>query len=318
MSLYNNYIGIDIGKFNFVAAIYGRKSTAEYENSALGIAKFIEEHKEILTDSLIIIEATGGYELDFIYSTLALECKIHRADSRKVKNFIRSYGSQAKTDSLDAKVLVKYGYERKEQLDLFIPACKREIELFQLVQRREDLTSILVAEKNRLEGAGGSMVKKTIEIMVKTIEAQIESITEQINEIIDNSPELKEKLETLKTIPGIGNIVAFELLVLLPELGKLDRRKIASLGGVAPCANESGKFKGYRKTGHGRFGIKRMLFLAAMSARRSHTHLREFYEKLIGKGKKKMVALMALMRKILVIANAKLRDLEAQQLVIKS
>lgn len=318
MIVYKNFVGIDIGKFNFVASVYGKKATVEYANSTLGIGKFIEEHKAILAESLIIIEATGGYELDFIYTMLALNYKIHRADSRKVKNFIRSYGGQAKTDILDAKALARYGYERKEQLDLFIPACKHEIELFQLVQRREDLTSMLVAENNRLESAGGGMVKRTIKAMIKTIEEQIKSVTEQINEIINNSPELKKKLETLKTIPGIGNVVAFELLVLLPELGELDRRKVASLGGVAPHANESGKFIGYRKTGHGRFGVKRILFLAAMAARRSHTNLKEFYETLIGKGKKKMVALMALMRKILVIANAKLRDLAIQQSVIKS
>lgn len=292
MSLYNNFIGIDIGKFNFVASVYGEKPTVEYKNSAQGCFKFIEEHKDTLSNSLIIIEATGGYELEFIYTMLALNYKVHRADSRKVKNFIRSFGSMAKTDILDAKALARYGYERKDQLDLFIASSRSEIELFQLVQRREDLNSILVAEKNRLESVGGSMIKKTIRTMIKTVERQVESITKQIDEIIDNSPELKKRLEILKTIPGIGNIVGFGLIVLLPELGKMDRRKIASLAGVAPRANESGKFVGYRKTGHGRFGIKRMLFLAAMAARRSHTHLKEFYEKLVGKGKKKMVALM--------------------------
>lgn len=317
MSLYNNFIGIDIGKFNFVAGTHGKKSTIEYKNSAVGMVKFIEEHKDILANSLIIIEVTGGYELEFIYTMLASNCKVHRADARKVKNFIRSFGSMTKTDALDAKALAKYGFERWKELNLFVPSCKSDIELFQLVQRREDLTSILVAEKNRLQSAGGSMVKKTIKTMIKTIEKQRESIIKQINEIIDNSSELKKKLETLKTIPGIGNIVALELLVLLPELGKLDRRKIASLAGVAPRANESGKFVGYRRTGYGRFGIKRMLFLAAMAARRSHTNLKEFYEKLMNKGKKKMVALTALMRKILVIANARLKDLKPGEVVIK-
>ena len=114
------------------------------------------------------------------------------------------------------------------------------MELVQLVQRREDLNMMLVAEKNRLQSPGGSMIKKTIKSMLRTIEKQLENVTSQINQIIEESPELKKKLEALKTIPGIGNIVAFELLVLLPELGHLDRRKIASLAGVAPRANESG------------------------------------------------------------------------------
>lgn len=309
MTLYQNFIGIDIGKFNFVVSIYGDKITAEYENSSIGIARFIEEYQSILTDSLTVIEATGGYELELIYSLFASDYKIHRADSRKVKNFIRSFGSAVKTDTLDAKALAKYAYERHVQLELFTPDSQTSIELFQLVQRRNDLNQILVAEKNRLQSPGGDMIKDTISIMINTILGQIQYITNKIEKVINNNPELKAKLELLKTIPGIGNIVAFELLVLLPELGNLCRRKVASLAGVAPRANESGKFCGYRRTGKGRAGVKRILFIAAMAARNSKTCLRDFYEKLISKGKKKMVALTALMRKILVIANAKLKTL---------
>ena len=169
MTLYTNFLGIDIGKFNFVASIYGNKTTAEYDNSLEGITKFIEKNKDILSDSLIVVEATGGYELEFIYSMLASNYKIHRADSRKVKNFIRSFGSIAKTDKLDAKALARYAYERFEQLELFTPASQNTIELFQLVQRRNDLTAILVAEKNRLQSPSGSMIKDTIDILIKSI-----------------------------------------------------------------------------------------------------------------------------------------------------
>ena len=120
---------------------------------------------------------------------------------------------------------------------------------------------------------------------------------------------MKKKRDVLLTVPGIGKIIAHELLVLLPELGTLNRRQVASLVGVAPIARDSGQFKGYRKTGHGRMGIKPSLFLAAMAARRSKTNLKDFYESLIARGKKKMVALTALMRKIIVIANARLKSL---------
>jgi transposase len=225
MTVYTNFFGINIGKFSFVVSIYGNKATNEYDNSPIGITKFIEENIDILADSLTVIEATGGYELEFIYTMLASNYKVHRADSRKVKNFIRSFGSTAKTDVLDAKALAKYGYERFEELELFTPASQNSIELFQLVQRRNDLTSILVAEKNRLQSPGGDMIKDTIHIMIKAISEQIASVTDKIKQIINNNPELKKKLEILKTIPGIGDIVAFELLVLLPELGKLCRRK---------------------------------------------------------------------------------------------
>lgn len=313
MTVYNNFIGIDIGKFNFVASVYGSKSTTEYKNSSLGIAQFIEENKDILENSLCVLETTGGYELDVLYSLLEKGFKVHRADTRKVKNFIRSFGNAAKTDALDAKALANYAQERFETLDLFEAQSAKSIELFQLVRRRSDLKAMLVAEKNRLKSPSGHLIRESILTILSALKVQIDFITNKINGIIDNDSELKAKKEALKSIPGIGEIVAFELLILLPELGELSRRKIASLGGVAPRSNDSGKFSGYRSTGHGRGGIKPILFLASMAARNSNSEFRVFYEKLISKGKPKMVALTALMRKILVTANAKIRDLIASR-----
>ncbi len=310
MSLYTNFFGIDIGKFSFVISLHGAKSTREYENSALGISEFVADHSDILPNSLCVLETTGGYELEVLYTLIAQGFKVHRADTRKVKSFIRSFGTSAKTDALDAKALAAYAQERHEKLELFQPQSQESIELFQLVQRRADLKAVLVAEKSRLQGPSTRLIKDSILMLIDSVKAQIALITEKINLVIDNNPELKKKKEVLKTIPGIGDIIAFELLILLPELGALCRRKIASLAGVAPRANDSGKFVGYRRTGYGRQGVKPALFLAAMAARNSHSHLKDFYEKLIEKGKKKMVALTALMRKILVIANARLKVIQ--------
>lgn len=131
----------------------------------------------------------------------------------------------------------------------------------------------------------------------------------RINQIIENDAVLKKKKEVLKTIPGVGEVTANYLLVLLPELGVLNRKQIASLTGLAPIANDSGQFKGYRATGHGRTGVKPILFMAAMAARNSNSWLKSFYNRLVEAGKKKIVALTALMRKIIVIANARIRDL---------
>ena len=309
MTQYHNFIGIDIGKFNFVTSLHGAKSTFEYGNSYLGITKFIDDHKDILSNSLCILEATGGYELELLYTLCQQSISVHRADTRKVKNFIRSFGSVAKTDSLDAKALSFYGKERSEFLELFKPQSKNSAELFHLVQRRSDLKQMLVAEKNRLQSPTSSVLATGIKIHIKFLQEQINDITNQIKKLIELTPHFKENHSILKTIPGIGDIVAFELLILLPELGQLTRRKIASLAGVAPVSNDSGKFQGYRRTGHGRTGVKPILFLAAMAARNSKSNLKAFYERLIEKGKKKMVALTALMRKILIIANAKLKNL---------
>jgi len=307
---YQNFLGIDIGKFNFVVAVHNKKTTIEYENTADGIAKFIVDYKDILSNSLIVMEPTGGYEIELLYTLCDRSYAVHRADTRKVKKFIESYGNAAKTDALDAKALAHYGQERGKALALFLPQSKKSLELFQLVQRRNDLNKMLVAEKNRLKAPSSKAIQGSCKTMIKTLTKQIVMVTEQLKEAIDSDPNLKAKQKTLKSIPGIGDIIANELLILLPELGgQMTRRKIASLAGLAPKAKDSGRFKGYRRTGHGRVRVKPLLFLAAMAARNSKSYLKEFYEKLIARGKKKMVALTALMRKIIVIANARLRDL---------
>ena len=139
--------------------------------------------------------------------------------------------------------------------------------------------------------------------MIDTLSEQIGSITKEIDALIEEDPMLKAKKAMLQTIDGIGRVVSNELIALLPELGELSRRQVASLVGVAPISNDSGKYNGYRRIGHGRSFIKPILFVAAMAARKSNSKLKVFYENLINKGKKKMVALTALMHKIIVIAN---------------
>lgn len=255
-----------------------------------------------------IIETTGGYELELLYTLCSNKFAVHRADTRKVKSFIRSYGNSAKTDKLDAKALALYGFERHTKLTLFTPASKNALSLFALLQRRLDLKQLIVAEKNRSKSPGCMLVKKSCQQMLKTATKQVELIDQQIQDLIEADPILKKKHKIIQTVPGIGKIISSQLLILLPELGSLDRRKIASLCGVAPRANDSGTHQGYRRTNKGRKDIKPILFIAAMAARNSNSSLKTFYEKLITKGKKKMVALVALMRKIIVIANARIKE----------
>jgi transposase len=308
MKNYHNFIGIDIGKFSFFSFIHSQKDTKEYENNAQGINEFLEDHKDTLENSLCILETTGGYELELLYSLCHLKVDTHRANTRKVKNFIRSYGNSAKTDALDSKELARYGFERQKSLELFVPQAQNHLDLFALVQRRSDLKSILVAEKNRLQSPGISYVRSSCVEMIEVIKKQIEDIGNKIQDLINLDSQLKSKKEILETIPGIGKVVASELLILLPELGKLVRKKIASLAGLAPISNDSGIHQGYRRTGKGRGGIKPLLFMAAMAGRNSNSPLKAFYENLITRGKKKMVALTALMRKILIIANARIKE----------
>jgi transposase len=309
MKSYTYFIGVDIGKEKFVSHIYGEKDTREYQNNSSDIALFLKDHAKQLETGLCVVEATGGHETALLIQLHYASCSAHRASGRKIKNFIRSYGTQAKTDAIDAKMLSRYSYERHASLDLFVPPNARSQQLYELAQRRKDLKQMLVMEKCRLKSPCVSSIKKSIQKIITVLETELKEVDVQVHNFIDADEALKKKRDVLLTVPGIGKIIAHELLVLLPELGTLNRRQVASLVGVAPIARDSGQFKGYRKTGHGRMGIKPSLFLAAMAARRSKTNLKDFYESLIARGKKKMVALTALMRKIIVIANARLKSL---------
>jgi transposase len=317
MELYQNFIGIDIGKFNFVVALYNTKQTKEYENNYAGIAEFMNDYQYLFANSLCILETTGGYEMELLLTLCNQEFAVHRANTRKVKNFIRSLGNEAKTDALDAKALALYGFERCDRIELFNPQSKKMLELYELVGRRRDLKQIVIAEKNRLKAPKANLIKASCKTVIMMLTQEIEKITDTINSLIAKDEILKEKKEVLKTIPGIGDVVANELLAFLPELGGLDRRKIASLAGLAPRSNDSGTIKGYRRTANGRNCIKPILFIAAMAARKSNTGMKDFYERMTERGKKKMVALVALMRKIIVIANARLRDLHRSNMAIK-
>lgn len=309
MKTYHNFIGIEIGKFNFVVAIYNNKQVQEFENNSKGIEKFFEHYNSILRESLCVLETTGGYEIELAMILYNKNIPVHRASTRKVKNFIRSFGNDAKTDVLDAKALALYGFERKDKLQLFIPKSNNDIELYQLAMRRQNLIKMLIAEKTRLQGPNIEFIKVSCKFMIDTISDQIKLITNRISSLIENNTALNSRKETLKTIAGIGDSSAGQLLILLPEFGILNRKQIASLTGLAPRSNESGTYRGYRSIMNGRDNIKPILFMVAMAARRSKTIFKAFYEKLINRGKKKMVALTALMRKIIVIANAKIRDL---------
>jgi transposase len=306
---YHAFVGIDIGKYEFVAAEYNAKKTHTYQNNESGWSDFFSDHFNLIKNGLVILETTGGYESGLLTFLVEKNIASHRADTRRVKNFIRSFGQKAKTDSIDAQALAYYGHERHAKLKLFIPENNKQSTLKILEERRQDLKQMLVKEKNRFKAPLNGPVLENIQMMINYLQIQIENITSKIDELITADPELVKKQEILKGIPGIGDITSRALLALLPELGHLDNKRIASLCGVAPHARQSGTKIWYSRTFGGRRNLRSILFMAAMSARKSKkTTLSEFYERLVSSGKKKMVALVAVMRKIIVIANARLRD----------
>lgn len=309
--MYQNFIGIDIGKADFFVAVYQQDKVNNYPNDEAGFNKFYAAYERILKAGIVILETTGGYEMALIRHLQNRQCAVHRANTRKVKHFIRSYGQLGKSDTIDALGLAHYGSERHENLPLF--EKHEHVLLLKLTGRRRELKQTLAQEKNRLQAPEKTEIRSSYATVIKALNDEIAAIDNRIDRIFEEDKTLDAKKKVIKTIVGIGDIIATDLLSLMPELGRLNRKQIASLGGLAPHPNESGKKVGYRRVRGGRKEIKSVLFMAAMSASRSNSALGKAYKKFIARGKKKMVAQTALMRKILVIANAKMRDYYLEQ-----
>lgn len=314
MTVYKQFIGIDIGKYEVVVGTHDSKATHTFPNTQEGFDSFIAAYAPALKDALVILETTGGYEKLFLKALLKNKTPVHRANTRQVKAFVRSLGNKGKTDALDAMHLARYGYERHDRLSLY-QLVETSLETLQnLAMRRIDLNKLLVAEKNRLKAPESSdFVKKSCQDMIEVIKKQLGGLMEEIKSLIASKPELLKKQEVLQTVPGIGETTASLLLIMLPELGYLNRRQIASLTGLAPVPNESGTKVGYRMTYGGRRDVRSIIFMAGMAAAHSKTRFGDTYRDLIGRGKKKMVAIVAIMRRLIVVANARVKELLIQQ-----
>jgi transposase len=233
----------------------------------------------------------------------------HRADARKVKAFIRSYGVLGKTDAIDARQLARYANERHTQLALWQEPNRNAQDLQSLILTRQDLVADRVAWNNRRNAPGATAAAPRIKAILTAIKTQIAAIEREIAATIKASKNLTQTLTTLSSIKGIGITTAATIIALMPELGTLDRRQAAALAGLAPHPKQSGATNAYRRTKGGRPNVKRAVFMAAMSASKHHPQLKLTYQSLISAGKKPIVALTAIMRKLIVIANAKIRDL---------
>lgn len=198
MITYKHFLGIDIGKFSFFVACHGSKKMDEYDNTPCGINDFIKSYKKELPKSLCILETTGGYEMGLLLTLCSHGFAVHRANTRKVKHFIKSYGNDAKTDKLDTKNLGLYGSERWQTLECFTPPSEQAYELYEMIQRRTDLRQMLVAEKNRLKAPRTISVKENIQFIIDILKVKLEAITEEINSLIDQDHVLSEKITYFK------------------------------------------------------------------------------------------------------------------------
>jgi transposase len=304
------FIGCDVGKTAIVVFDPASGATRAIANEPQALSDFAAS---LNPTCFVVCEATGGYERDLLAALIAAGVPAHRADARKVKAFIRSFGTLGKSDAIDATALARYGLDRHAELPLWSAREPERERLQALVLARRDLIKDRLAYANRRAAPAAEPVHPYLEALVESFDAQIKAIEANIKTLCAACEPIAKAVQTLVTIQGVGQKTAAALIALMPELGSLPRRQAAALAGLAPHPNQSGQTDAYRRTRGGRPEIKRVLFMAAISAAKHNPTLSAFYKRLLSAGKKPLVAITAIMRKLVVIANAKLRTANALQ-----
>lgn len=306
------FLGIDVSKEWFDAAVEGSGKAVRFENNRKGFASMDKVLRLDWSGVFAVVEATGGYEAALIGFLLTKGATVHRAMPLRARNFLRSLSGSAKTDAIDALGLARYARERHTELRPYMLPSADQARLDQFTMRREDLVRLRMAEKARVVHPryrdAASAVISSVTRAIAFLDAEIAAIDAEIDALVEASFELKQRVEIAMSLKGVGARSARTILAFMPELGTLTRRAAASLAGCAPHPRDSGLKRGRRSVFGGRYAIRRALFLCAMSARRTDPAMRAFFERLTANGKPKMVALVALMRKLIVILNARLRD----------
>jgi transposase len=305
-------IGVDVAKATVVIYDSISKRTVAVENDLEALTAALGIYGP---DDLLICEATGGYELATLQAALDLGLPAHRADAARVKNFIRSHGGIAKTDKIDAQWLATYGQERHASLALWEARSADRDALAALMRHRSALVAQRVQARNRKSAPTVGRLAPYLDAEITFLDTQIIAIEKDIAQIIAATETLSHDERKLRAIPSIGPVAARSLLAFMPELGTLGRRQAASLAGLAPHPRQSGKTLNASRTSGGRSELRHILFMVALTAARSNANLKAFYQRLVTAGKPKRLALNAVARKIVVIANAALRpQISAPQL----
>jgi transposase len=298
-------IGCDVGKATVVAFDSRTGQTTDLPNRPDALKAFAGT---LPRTCLVVCEATGGYEAALLLAVTEAGLPAHRADARKVKAFIRSLGRIAKTDAIDARGIARYGQERHALLGRWRPRDADLDDLQTLVRLRTRLVKQRAALTNQIKAPGGDIAKNRLRALVEVTTGQIDAIEDDIGGLIDRQPAIARVVAIIHDIPGCGPVTAATVAALMPELGDMTGKQAASLAGLAPHPHQSGRRDGYRRTRGGRPEIKRALFMAAMAARKHNPDLAKVYKRLVENGKKPIVAITAIMRKLITIINARVRD----------
>lgn len=297
------YVGIDVAQDWLDVAQRPRGGTWRVSNDERGITALVQQLGE-LRPALVVLEATGGMEIPLVGALGSARLPTVVVNPRQVREFARATGRLAKTDVIDAQLLARFGEAVRPKVRPLPDAATRE--LSNLITRRRQLVEMLVAERNRLRTATPS-VRGDIQEHIRWLERRLSDWDEELGQAVRSSPLWRERDNLLQSAPGVGPVLSATLLAALPELGVLNRREIAALVGVAPFNRDSGQFRGQRRVWGGRSHVRSALYMAALVATRHNPAIRALYERLLGAGKPKKVALTACMRKLLTVLNALIR-----------
>jgi len=298
-----SFVGIDVSKHQLDVAVRPRGETWTAAHDEAGLSALVARLRA-LAPTLIVLEATGGWEVALAGALAAATLPVAVVNPRQVRDFARSTGTLAKTDRLDAQMLAQFAEAvRPEPRPL--PDAQAQ-ELTALLQRRRQLVEMLTAEKNRLPLAS-RRIRPQLQTHIEWLHKQIAQFDEDLRQLIRSSPLWREKDDLLRSAPGVGPVLATTLLAALPELGQLTRQQIAALVGVAPLNRDSGTLRGRRTVWGGRAQVRAVLYMSTVVAVRHNPVLIAFYQRLRAAGKAPKLALTACMRKLLTILNAMLK-----------
>jgi len=297
------FVGIDVSKQVLDIHVRPDDRHVPFQYDAVGLAALIEELRQLVPE-LIVIEATGGYEHRVVAELVNEHFPVAVVNPRWVRNFARASGQLAKTDEIDGAVLSEFADKMRPQPRVVLDEHLHELR--SVLVRRRQIVDMIVAENNRKETAPKPIARQ-IDTHIKWLQKRLSEADEDLRRRIESSPIWKAKDDLLQSTPGIGPATSTTLLAALPELGSLNRHQIATLVGVAPINRDSGKFRGRRTIQGGRCSVRRVLFMATLSGIRFNPILATFYKRLLAAGKPKIVAVVACMRKLLVILNTMLK-----------
>lgn len=298
-------IGIDVSKDRLDVAVRPGGEGFAVSRTGSGIDDLIER-LQARSIRLIAVEATGGFETIVAAGLAGAGLPVVVVNPAQVRAFAQALGQRAKSDPIDAAVIAHFAQATNPQLRPLPDAMTRL--LADLVARRRQIVEMMAAESQRARRASAPRLTKSIARLRKALEKELSELDDEISDHVRGSPAWAEKEDLLASVPGIGPTIARTLIAELPELGALDRRQIAALVGLAPWTRQSGQWRGKSFIGGGRSSVRRVLFMGALVAARFNPDLRQFRDRLVAAGKPKLVALIAVARKLLTILNAILRD----------